>query len=225
MDAFHLSRPSPALLQVGDADGGADGNGDGPFQLLDLLLSTSDADQAASSAAARAGQESGGRGGAGLTGPPEETSGGIGLASSSSKARAGEESGGLLGSTAHAGEESGGHLGSTARAEEESGPRPLGLAGADAETVKYDDMMKDLKLFSKAHLTSYGKRWSCFTSYQKISMELDIREMLTRRYGPVTKEVWTGLWARLHSNSICRSSPRGSRSSRYRSRSPIRSDF
>ena len=68
MDAFHLS-PSPALLQVGDADGGADGDGDGPFQLLDLLLA-SDADQAAlaSSAAARAGQESGGRGGAGLTG-------------------------------------------------------------------------------------------------------------------------------------------------------------
>ena len=75
---------------------GDDGDGDGPLQLLDLLLATdADGQAALTSSAARAGQESGGLLGlagstarAGLTG---EESGGIlalGLASSST-ARAG----------------------------------------------------------------------------------------------------------------------------------------
>ena len=80
-----------------------------------------------------------------------------------------------------------------------------------------DDMMNDLKLFSKAQLTSYGKRWNRFSSNENIAMELDIRKMYTRRCGPVTNQVWTRLWDRLHSHSISRSSPRGSRTHRSRS--------
>ena len=208
MDAFRFSLALPQEIMVGDDSGDCDGDG-----LLDLLLATEDDDAdgraALASSAARAG-------GAGLTGEesgsldPVQRRGCLGLASSAVRA----------GGAGLTGEESGsldpvqwGCVGLS-----------LGLASSAARAggANYDDMMRDLKLFSKAQLTSYGKRWNSFSSNEEIAMELDIRKMYSRRYGPVTTQVWTGLWERLHSHSISRSSPRGSRSQthRYRSRSP-----
>ena len=43
-------------------------------------------------------------------------------------------------------------------------PSPEELEPESWKPPHYDDMMRDLKLFSKAQLTSYGKRWNRFSS-------------------------------------------------------------